>query len=75
MDGGQPLGIFTFSWNLVSDRVYTLFVTTNLLETWHPVTNPPRVNIPGTGTPISFSNNVSLGTNLFYKVHVSDGSE
>ncbi len=60
---------FKISWPGVSNRLYTVLISTNLASGWFPV--PGQVNIPGTGQSLEFIKNVT-GTGMqVYRVACS----
>ena len=59
------------TWSSVTGRTYCVLTTTNLLPAnWTEVTNPAYTNMPGTGTPLTYTNSESGAEQRFFRVRM-----
>jgi hypothetical protein len=70
---GMPAGApFSFFWDTVEDRVYTVLTTTNLLSPWTNVTDTAYVRTPGTGLPATYTNGTYTDSARFFRIGVTE---
>ncbi len=60
----------SFSWPTVSGRFYSVFWKSNLLNDLEWLPDPASVDIPGSGTPLTFSNAPAPDPHRYYRIGV-----